>query len=254
MALPPVDAVFEHLCALRDAERPTDPEHDAHWRAVARWLEQAFPGRSTEQEDARQEALVSLMRHVPWMRAESPLQAAKWMSTIVRRKKVDAHRTRKRDPVERALRRERATELGPTIDRVAHQEEPAALVRPEAIDQVVARALEQVHLALEETEPNAAKRQLRRTQAQATLLRLVSNASAEEIEKVLDYGEPIEKDRLYKWVERGRAVVLLGMDRWERDDPAAIDVIDTFREIVGERRADAGLPRLDRRRDREDEA
>ncbi len=257
MALPPVDRLYEHLCFLRDAEDPCDPRHEGRWREVARWLEQAFPGTKQETEDARQEALISLIRHIQGMRAEGPLQAAKWIATIVRRKRVDAIRARARDPVQSALitepRREDAT---PRIDRLA--DERGAPPNPRALSALVSTVLEHVHRELEETEKNAARRQLRRTQAHATLLRLVCDADVDAIAGALDHGEPLGNDRIYKWVERGRKPVALGLDRWERsldDEGRAEDgpVIAILRELVDERRADAGLPRPDRRKDRPEE-
>ena len=109
MALPPAEPLFEHLVALRDSTHPLDPAHGHRWRAIDDWMSRAFPGAD---EDARQNALIGLMRHVGTMRAEAPLQAAKWVSTILRRKHVDHIRARDRDPVRSALRAERAHPTG----------------------------------------------------------------------------------------------------------------------------------------------
>ncbi len=257
MPLPPVEPLYGHLTALRDAADPADPRHARRWREIARWLEQAFPGTTRDGEDARQEALVSLVRHVPHMRAESPLQAAKWISTIVRHKRVDALRARGKDPVHQALEREGRRDDGTTsLDRLSVWNTLPA--DPSVLDRLVTTLLEQVHRALEETERNAAKRQLRRTQAHATLLRLVCEADAETIAGAIDHGEPVTKDRLYKWVERGRAVVELGVDRWERtadreEMEEIAPVLSALRDLVAERRADAGVPRPDRRRERSED-
>lgn len=249
VSLPPVDALYEHLSALRDAEEPTDRQHDARWREIARWLDQAFPGKARELEDARQETLVSLMRHVGTMRAEGPLQAAKWVGTILRRKRIDVQRARSADPIERGLRMESGrSDLTPILDRL--EADPAPL-DARAIDEVVATVLEHVHRALEENEASASKRQLWRTQAQAALLRLVLDEDAEAIAAALDHGEPLGRDRIYKWVERGRKVVHLGLDRWEAQcAPDDRQVIAVLRETMDDRRADAGVPRPDRRKDR----
>jgi DNA-directed RNA polymerase specialized sigma24 family protein len=245
--LPPVEPLYEQLCALRDAESATDPRHAARWREVSRWLAQAYPGSSRELEDARQETLVSLVRHVSAMRAEGPLQAAKWVGTILRRKRIDVQRTRSSDPVERALRSEpRSADVKPLIDRIEAAPPP---IDRRVVDEVVATVLEHVHRALEETERSATKRQLRRTQAQAALLRLVLDEDAATIASALDHGEPLGNDRIYKWVERGRPVVQLGLDRWEAEgDPDAQPVIEVLRETMDERRADAGVPRPERRK------
>jgi DNA-directed RNA polymerase specialized sigma24 family protein len=243
LPFPPVQPLYEHLCALRDAPDPCAPRHDARWRAVQKWIEQAFPGSGFE--DARQEALLKLTRRVGSMRAEAPLQAASWLAQIVKRTHLDGIRARSRDPVHRALG-EHPRADGTAIDQL--EAEDGSRPTPEAIADLVTAILEQVHRALEDGEPNATKRQLRRTQAQATLLRLLCGASAEELERVLDAGE-LGRDRIYKWIERGRPIVLLGLARWE-ESGADPDVVAAVREIVEERRADAGQARPDRRRDR----
>lgn len=243
--------------ALRDATDACGPRFERRWREVARWLEQAFPGHAPDAEDARQEALISLMRHVGAMRAESPLQAVKWVSTIVRRKRLDALRARGRDPVHEALARApRGVDDPSPLERLVADEERA--LDPREVERLVTTVLEHVHRALEETEPNALRRQLRRTQAHAALLRLVRGADADAIATALEQGEPIGRDRVHKWVERGRPVVALGLERWARvaraDEREEIEpVIAALRQLVQERRADAGVPRPDRRRERGDE-
>lgn len=254
MPLPPAELLFEHLVALRDAENALHPRHDRSWREVSRWLEQAYPGRAEGIEDARQEALASLFRNVGGMRAESPLQAAKWVMTIVRRKRVDAIRLAGRDPVLKALRAEPSgPDARPLLERIAAED--AAVDGAAHLDRVVTTALEHVRRALEETVPNAAKRLLRFTQAQAALLRLVCEEDADAIAGALDHGEPVSRDRVYKWIERGRPVVLQGLARWERslgEDERGDEapVIAVLREFVEERRADIGVPRPERRKDR----
>lgn len=256
MPLPPPEPLFEQLCALRDAEDPTDPRHEPRWREVARWLADAFPQASAE--DARQETLISLVRNVSRMQADAPLQAAKWVSTILRRKRVDRLRARRTDPVHEALEREPRATATPLLERL--EAEDAPVLTPEMLESLVTTVLEHVHRALEESVKSATKRQLRRTQAQAALLRLVCGWEAEAIIDALDHGEAVSKSRLYKWVERGRAPIRLGLDHWEADaegDELELHVrpvVAALREIVDERRADAGKPRPDRRRAPEDPA
>lgn len=249
MSLPPADALVAHLTVLRDAADPTHPAMAAHWREVSRWLEAAFPGRRPEQEDARQETLVSLFRSVGRMQAIAPLQAAKWVSTIHRRKRIDAARSGASDPVQAALRYARDDhDGGSPIDRLeapAPEEPPPPM---SLVDELLAEALEQVARMLEETEPKASTRQLRLRQAQAALLRLVRRLDAEAIVEALAVDEPVSKARLYKWVERGRAVVLAGLDRWGAGpDSPGEDVLDVLRTVTSARRADAGRARGKRR-------
>ena len=99
---------------------------------------------------------------------------------------------------------------------------------------------------------SASKRALRRTQAHAALLRLLCGWDADAIIVALDYGEPIKHDRLYKWVERGRAPVLAGLARWRRgaesgDHERVGRIADVIEELMNERRADAGRARPSRR-------
>ncbi len=247
MPLPPPEPLFEELCALRDAADPAGPQHQARWRRVADWLERAFPGQRPELEDARQETLISLLRHVTEMQAEAPLQAAKWVSTIHRRKRLDGLRARKNDPVRQALAREPSrADATPILERVEAAD--GRVLTPAMLDRLVTQVLEHVHRAIEETVKSARKRQLRRTQAQAALLRLLCGWDADAIIAALDYGEPIGKDRLYKWVERGRDPVKIGLDRWASHDPESADVVEILREIMDDRRADAGKARPDRRK------
>lgn len=247
--------LFEHLLLLRSSDEPTHPRHDRSWRAIASWLAMAYAERGPGADDARQETLVTLFRSVSGMRAESPAQAASWLLTIVRRKHVDALRAAQRDPVTLALRAEpRTPDVPSPLERLPAE----ALERLPAEDgagqlaQVVATVLEHVHAHLEETVKNPSKRLLRATQARATMLRLVYEEDADAIAEALDHGEPIPRNRIYKWIERGRPTVLAALERWEQnldgqDDPAGA-VIGVFRELVEARRADAGVPRPNRRR------
>lgn len=250
MALPPPEPLYEQLCALRAADDPTDPQHGHRWRVVADWVERAFPGGGSEGEDARQETMIGLLRNVGRMQAEAPLQCAKWVSTIFRRKRVDALRVMMNDPVRQAMRREpKQVDSTPLLDRIHCDGRPS--LTPAALESLVTLVLGHVHRAIDEATESASKRQLRRTQAQATLLRLICGWSADAIAEALDYGEPINRDRIYKWVERGRAPVDRGLDEWARTaEGEEVAVIEVLREIVEDRRADAGAPRPRRRKDR----
>ena len=215
-----------------------------HWYTVSKWLEQTFPGLQPETEEARQETLITLMRHVTRMQAESPRQAAKWLSTIHRRKYIDMVRQHQRDPVRQGMLYERPDEEG--VSRLDKVEAKESLHLPEHVmDAILARVLHETSQALEHATKSKTKRQLRRTQAQATLLRLVLDMEANTIIDLLNYGEAISNDRLYKWVERGRDSVLLGLTHWRNhasEDEAPL--IDTLEEIIQKRRADAGKPRI----------
>ncbi|MFK7987252.1 MAG: hypothetical protein AB8I08_14605 [Sandaracinaceae bacterium] len=241
--------LFGHLSALREAQDAKDPRLAAHWRGVHAWLVSTFPGGGAA-DDRRQETLMALLRSVSSMRADTPLAAAKWVSTIHKRKRVDALRALSRNPVDVGLASApRDPELPSPLDRL----EAASPAPPrEALEAVVTMVLEHVGRVLERDVKNPRKRALRRVQAQAAMLRLVCGWDAEAIAEALDHGEPISRDRLYKWVERGRPPVLAALDDWETLDDAderdaLAPVVQALREMFETRRVDAGVPRVDRR-------
>ena len=197
--------------------------------------------------------MISLVRNVGRMQAEAPLQCAKWVSTILKRKRIDTLRVMASDPVRQGLKREPVgADSTPLLDRIHSDGHPS--LTPAVLESLVTLVLNHVHRAIDDSTPSASKRQLRRTQSQATLLRLVCGWDAEAIAEALDYGEAIGKDRIYKWVERGRAPVRLGLDRWAQTaEGEEVAVIEVLREMTDDRRADAGQPRPDRRKDRAEE-
>ncbi|MDQ3036694.1 MAG: hypothetical protein M3Y87_30155, partial [Myxococcota bacterium] len=236
------DTLFDALVALRASGAPLDPRHDGRWRTIEAWLRATFPATGVDAEDARQETLIAIGRNVLRMEASAPLQAVKWVATIHRRKKVDGIRVRSRDPVQRGLERRAAGEEEGTslIERLEGEDERAIDV--EVIERIVGTIEEHVAAHLEETEPAAAVRHLRRLQARAALRRLVLEAEFEELVAALDADEPLSRDRVYKWVERGRAVVIAALDRWvaaEGESPNVAEIAGVVREEMTSRRVDA---------------
>jgi hypothetical protein len=238
--LPPADMLFEELTALREAADPR--EEPARWMRVSAWLAMAFPGRRPADEDARQETLLALLRHVGTMQAETPLACVKWVQTIHRHKRLDGIRSEGRDPVARALARTDEEGAAP-LDRVPAPE-PRRSARI-AVDRVLEEVLRHTDRQIDASAKSPAKRELRRTQARAALWRLVRQDDADTLLAALAVGEPVSKERLYKWVERGRKVLLDGLAAWEAtpQGPEWADVIAVLREVVEERRADAGRRR-----------
>ena len=91
-------------------------------------------------------------------------------------------------------------------------------------------------------------------QARAAWLRLVTMADATAIEQAIAPTAANSRDALYKWIERGRTQLIEVLDAWLAElggdaDPDDRRVPQTLRDIFGERRADAGVPRPDRRKD-----
>lgn len=241
-----LDALFDALSALRDAGDPLDRRHDARWRTIDAYLRATFPAEGAEADEARQETLIAIGRAVGQMEAAVPLQAAKWIATIHRRKVVDGVRARRRDPARSGLDREGDASL---VDRLEADDRPS--VGPDAIARVVAALEDEIDAHLLEVERSAVKRQLHRTQARAAVHRLLLEADFDEIVRALDAGEALGRDRVYKWVERGRPVVLAALERWARragEGSTEAGIADAIREIVEARRADAGQPRPSRRK------
>jgi hypothetical protein len=248
--MPPstADALYDALVALRASSDPLDRRHDAEWRAIDGFLRATFPGGGSDGDETRQETLIAIARGVHAMEATVPLAAMKWVSTIHRRKKVDAIRARSRDPVERGLARGASDEGTSILDRL---ESEGARPDEEAIARVIATIEDQVAAMLAESEASPAIRHLRRLQARASLRRLVLEEGFEAIIEALDADEPLTRERVYKWVERGRAIVTAALDRWAREageGSTVAEVAGVVREVMVERRVDAGRPRPARRR------
>jgi hypothetical protein len=248
--MPSPETLFDALVALREGGDPLDRRHDARWRTIEAWLRETFPARGPDADEARQETLLAIGRGVVAMEARVPQQAMKWISTIHKRKKIDGIRVRSRDPIRRALDRGgSAAAEGSLVDRLEADGEPRVDAR--AIERIVETIEEHVEALLaEELERAPAARHLRRLQARATLHRLLLEADFEELSRMLDADEPLTRDRVYKWVERGRPLVLAAVDRWIAHDGEGTlvpQIAAVVRELVEARRADAGVPRPERR-------
>jgi DNA-directed RNA polymerase specialized sigma24 family protein len=236
------------LDALRRSDDPFAPSHERHWRWLLGWVRarsRGFAG-SGPREDVEQETLVAIARHVRHMEADTPLGAAKWVSTILRRKHVDALREKAVDPVTRGLAS--SPEESPLDELAAEEPLPAAhAVLEDRYDRMERALLEFV----EQSEPNVLTRVTRRAQARAAFYRLVLDLDAEGVDSRLRMAEPVGKDRLYKWVERGRPLVAAAMRAWAERHPSDEEIAALAKvaiELVEERRADAGKPRPSRRR------
>lgn len=236
-------ALYRALDELRASGDPLSARHDAAWRTLSRWVRERTPLKDRRADDVAQETLLAIARHVVHMDATTPRQAAKWASTILRRKHIDALRADASDAVSHGL-----GENEGTLEGLAGSE-PAV---PAHVLDAQHRRLEQVVLQhIEATEPSAAIRLTRRSMARAALYRLVIELEPDAVEARLGLPEPVGKDRLYKWIERGRAVVADAMRAWagalpEEPDVQALSAVVI--ELVEARRADAGRPRPERRR------
>jgi hypothetical protein len=240
--------LYETLDALRRSDDPFAPSHELRWRWLLRWVRARSQraARGASRDDVEQETVIAIGRHVRTMEATTPLGAAKWVSIILHRKHVDAVREHANDPVSKGLAR--TPEEAP-LDDVAAEEPgpPSAAVLADRH----ARMEQELLSFVEDGGASALARVTQRAQARAAFYRLVLDLDAEGVEARLRLPEPVGKDRLYKWIERGRPIVAEAMRAWAArhpDDEEIGALASTVVELVEERRADAGKPRPGRRR------
>lgn len=233
-----LDELFVALLALkrRELERGARSSKDAlHWQLVESAIEALCPG----DDDVRQETIMAVFRGIGSMEAVAPLQAVAWIRMIHRHKAVDALRRRKHDVVTRAMRGAGEIEL----DALPGEVPARAVDETAALDE----ARNTIFAAIDEAAeavPSEASRALRRAQGRAAYLRLVSELDVDAVERALGWPEPLGKDRLYKWIERGRILVREAADAWERTTGEEVaPLAEIVRAAVDTRRADAGRAR-----------
>ncbi len=239
---PALRALYDALDQLRRAEEPFDPRNDGAWRVVAGWARGRVPARDRRHDDVVQESLLAIARYVRDMEAATPRAAAKWATTILRRKQIDVLRHDTIDAVARGM-----IEGEATLDAITADEPtvPATLLEAQyrRIEEVVLRAIED--------EPSATVRLTRRSMARAAIYRFVLELEPEAVEARLALAEPVGKERLYKWIERGRTLVADAMRGWASARPSEPDVqaiSAVVIDLVEARRVDAGKPRPERRK------
>lgn len=220
------------------------PHHAPAWGIVRAWIRGR--GRGADAEDIEQEALFAVMRNVQRMTAEVPLAAAKWISTILRHKHIDQIRARNVDALDHGLAH--SADHDPLESVQADSEVRAT---PEMLEDRYGRIEEAILRFVEESESRPSLRLTKRAQGRAAFYRLVREFDSDDVEAAIAFPEPIGKDRLYKWIERGREVVAQAMDAWQARAPHDAEVA-AIRDVVVDtmlaRRADAGQPRPERRK------
>jgi len=237
--------LYETLDVLRHSDDPFASVHGARWRVIEGWVRARHRhDQQGDRDDVIQETLLAIGRNVVRMDATTPAAAAKWASIILRRKHVDAIRGRMR-------RSDRDARGGPAGEEELDQiEGPPPPVPPELLEDRHDR-IEAVVLAYIEEEVQAPlQRVTRRAQARACLHRLVRDLDIDEVDARLRLPDPISKERLYKWIERGRPTVAAAMRAWTQatpDDDEVRAMAQVVIELVETRRADAGKPRPERR-------
>ena len=240
------EALFAVLGRLRDAARgrvPRDPARErADWRVVDAFVRRSRDALGLEGDDVAQDALMAIVRHVGEMEARDEAGAIAWVTRIVRNKKIDAARGRLREP--RALEAE--GDEGSLVERL--EGEDGRPIDDRALTMLIEVVEEAITAKVDGLPLPAIDRQLRRVQARATLHRVLG-AGAGELREVLALESGVTDDRLHKWVERGRPLLVAVLEglAWDQQDEVRA-LFHALRDAVLARRADAGRPRPARRK------
>jgi DNA-directed RNA polymerase specialized sigma24 family protein len=238
------ETLFSALAVIRAAapERRADRELSPAWKTVTAWLRHRVPGR--DKEDLRQDALVKIVRHIDTCEARGAAGAATWLLRIARHTAIDASRTAKLSPVDRALR-DRTDELDP-LERMVATEEDA--VSNEALGALAGELEEALDAALAIQHPSAIARIGPRAHGRARLYRRLLGLSVAEVKDRLGWHVPLTDDLVSKWIERGQVPLADAIRRWTEEDPDARGALgERLGEELGVRRHDAGKPRPARR-------
>lgn len=239
-------AVFEAIGRLRDvarglAARDLGRERD-DWRRVESFVRRTRHAQGRDADDVVQEALVAIARHVAELEARDESGVLAWLTRIVHHKKIDGLRTRAREGTVVS-----GPEDGPSaveqLERDDGQpvDDHALATLIEAVEEAIGAKVDGLGLP-------AMDRQLRRVQARATLHRVLG-AETSEVRAVLGLDASVGADRLAKWVERGRPLLVSVLEglAWDHEGDAR-EVFLALRERAMARRADAGRSRPGRRK------
>ncbi len=228
-----IDELFNALGVLRSRPPEGSGERDRAWLTLVRETRRLLP----TDEDARQDALVSILESASELRATSAPRAAAWVRAVCRNGAIDGYRRRS------------TTRLVPLDDASPSAPcEDARPAPPEVAELVVHAFLDRVDLHLATRHASLELRRRRRTQALAALRRTALEESLPEIAASL--GLAISLELLAKWIERGRAVIVSAIEADRLVDPDAAELFEPFADLARKRRADAGLPRPGRRSSR----
>ncbi len=246
------DELLLALSRLRDAARGSVPRARAReqsdWRAVEAFVRHSRATYGQDGDDVVQETLIAMARHVADLDARDAASAIAWATRIVRHKKIDLARARARE----GKRAEARDGDASAVDQLERDDgtpidDRALAVLIEVVEEGIAARVESLGIA------SAADRQLKRMQARATLHRVLGQSTA-HLRGVLALPPTFADDRLHKWVERGRPLLVAVLDAlaWDHEG-AARGVFTALREAALARRVDAGLARPDRRKRTEEE-
>lgn len=245
-AVPAADdeTLFSALAVIRAAPpaNRADRALAPAWRTVSDWLAHRLPGR--DKEDVRQEALVKVVRYVDSCEARGPSGAAAWLLRVAQHTAIDASRTAKVSPVDRALR-ERQGDEDPIESLAADRGDT---VSADVLDVLTAELEDALDAALTVLHPAPLARVAPRAHARARLYRRLLRLSVADVKERLAWHTPLTDDLVSKWIERGQAPLDAALRHWVAEDPdGRASIGERLREEVGQRRHDAGRPRPTRR-------
>jgi DNA-directed RNA polymerase specialized sigma24 family protein len=242
---PSHEELFAALSRLRElSSEPADPapsdRGQREWRVVERWLRTHHP-RARETEDLHQETLFAIARHVSTLQAPHAGAAVQWITTIWRRKFIDLLRSEARSPTRLGLAHHVADDGTMPIDLVLRDESPS--VDAHAVELLIETVEVAIGEHAESAYPNAADRQLRKLQGRAMLHRVLG-ADLDGIRRALALGPDIGDDRIYKWTERGRPVLLAALELLRQGaSEDTLPLLTAMEDVATTRRLDAGRPR-----------
>jgi DNA-directed RNA polymerase specialized sigma24 family protein len=227
---PDNDALFGALTSLKAGRDPQQA-----WAIIDRWTKARFP--QPKDQDARQLALISIHRNVAQAEASSPQSCAKWVRTIVERKKIDRARS------------ERSRAAVSLVNAQGETLEVEGDAGASISEDVLTNLLEQIEAsvddALEARYERPIERVVPRHHARARLLRTMGH-DLPAIREAL--GVEVTDAALSKWVERGLPILIDAIERWKGGDEDREAVATRLLEKVQARRGDAGKARLERRK------
>lgn len=238
--------LFSALALVRAAPPLSrgDRELDVAWRTVSDWLARRMPGAPSA--DVRQEALVKVLRRIDTCEAQTATSCAAWLMRVARRSAIDAERSARASPIDRALL-DHAPDGPDPLDSIASPDAGAPL-RDTALEELVAELEEALERALVDLHPDPAGRVLPRARARARLWRRLLRRSVAEVRDALAWHAPLGDAVISKWIERGREPLDAAVRRWVDDAPEERGELGRrLRAALGERRLDAGRPRPERR-------
>lgn len=256
------DDMLGAVLALRASP---DPRHPA-WTTVARivraWCWTSDPLR----EDALQEVMIAFARSLPHLTHLHPLAIRRYIRRAWWSRLADLRRSRSRRRHHELAAEEAASSTRylvthgggfMALDNGAQPRHlpfrvdgyvsptPSPLLAPHRIDDV----LDIVRRWVARLDDRHRSTSIHRVQAEAALLRVVCGLDVPEIATAL--GVDVEPATVWKWIDRGRAHVLDALNLWIDDecgDEWTEGVVDALRGLMVERRADAGVLRIERRK------